>query len=58
MPRWGTLNDENPQQVEDSRTCSGYFRGSNHDPWLTLKDENVGHVFNVTIFVAGVTLQA
>jgi len=40
MPLQGTTKHENPQQVEDSRTCSGYFRNSRYDPWLTLKDEN------------------
>ena len=45
---WLIPKNENPQQVEDSRTCSGYFRGSHHDPWLTLKDENVGRIRNPT----------
>jgi hypothetical protein len=28
----GTTKDENPQQVEDSRTCSGEFRNRRHAP--------------------------
>ncbi len=32
--------ERKPQQVGESRTCSGYFRSSQHDPWLTLKDQN------------------
>ncbi len=44
---------ENPQQVGESRTCSGYFRSSHHDPWLTFKDENRTDVEQDGILLCG-----
>jgi len=40
-----TLKNENVAAISQSREWNSrlrvYFRGSSHDPWLTLKDENV-----------------